>query len=134
VLFLLMAACGSAPAPTPTAAAPEAVSQAQKVGVVDVAALASRREAGEIPLLLDVRTPAEFAAGHIPGAVNVPLGELDTALPAALAGHEGDEIYLVCQSGRRSARAARTLSLQGIRTVNVSGGTAAWIAAGHPVE
>jgi len=80
-------------------------------------------------LLVDVREPDEWAAGHAPGAYHQPLGKLDPAkVPAA------DAIYVVCQSGGRSARAARVLVDAGIDAHNVTGGMSAWNAAGLPVE
>jgi hydroxyacylglutathione hydrolase len=88
--------------------------------------------------LLDVRRPGEYAAGHVPGALNVPL---DTLAPARagtpadpLAPLSADEpVAVVCQSGYRSAIAAGLLAARHPGPiVNVIGGTAAWLAAGYP--
>jgi len=96
------------------------------VPAIDVAA-AHDRPLGV--LLIDVREPNEWAAGHAPGAYHRPLGELDPAkLPAA------DAIYVICQSGGRSARATRLLTDVGIDAHNVTGGMTAWNKAGLPVE
>jgi rhodanese-related sulfurtransferase len=82
-------------------------------------------------VVVDVREPDEFAGGHVPAAVNIPLGdirerfgELDTV----------KAVYVICQSGRRSALACNTLASLGIRVVNVTGGTSAWTAANLPVQ
>ncbi len=77
--------------------------------------------------LLDVREPDEFAAGHAPGAVSIPLGSLQarrTELPA-----EG-VILCICRSGVRSATAADLLVAAGHDAVNVLGGTLAWSREG----
>jgi rhodanese-related sulfurtransferase len=80
--------------------------------------------------LIDVREPWEYARGHIPGAKNVPLGEL-AERSAALKG----PIVFVCASGNRSARAAKRLAEQGRTDVaNLVGGTAAWRQRGLPLE
>jgi rhodanese-related sulfurtransferase len=80
-------------------------------------------------LLLDVREPAEWAAGHAPAAHHQPLGELQPAtLPAA------DVIYVICQAGGRSERAVRTLRDAGLDARNVTGGMTAWAAHRLPVE
>lgn len=89
--------------------------------------------ASPIPfMLLDVRTPEEYAAGHIKGAKLIPL--------QALADHLRDvphdkQVYVYCQSGGRSARAAKFLAQHGYKNIeNVKGGIEAWKAAGYPVE
>jgi len=120
-----------APAAAPVAAAAAAAPSAPAaVRDIDVAAL---KAALERPVLLvDVRTPAEFASGHVPGAKNVPIDELDARLGEL--GAPGDPVYVICQSGGRSARASASLAEKGYPAVNVTGGTGAWRAAGYPVE
>jgi rhodanese-related sulfurtransferase len=83
------------------------------------------------PAVIDVREPDEFASGHVPGAVNVPLG----TVPTWAASQPKDAAYLlICQSGRRSAHASSYLVEQGFtRVTNVEGGTAEWISQGLPV-
>src|SRR5262245_34721115 len=74
---------------------------------------------GQRPLLLDVRTPPEFAAGHVPDAVNIPVDELRSRqgeLP-----HDR-EIAVYCQVGQRGYLATRILRQAGFAAVNVSGG------------
>ena len=68
--------------------------------------VARLRAAGKAADLVDVRTPAEYAALHAPGARLVPLDQLDPAAVVAARGGLADQpIYLVCQSGARAARA-----------------------------
>ncbi len=80
--------------------------------------------------LVDVREPEEYAAGHVPGAVNVPLADV-LAAPERFA---GEECYVICRSGGRSLKAAEAMNAAGGRAVSVSGGTSGWIEAGHEVE
>jgi rhodanese-related sulfurtransferase len=100
---------------------------------VDVAKLKAIMDTQKVALI-DVRTAAEFAEGHAPGAVNIPVGELDTRM-SELEPHKSAAVYLICRSGSRSARAQTQLLAAGFfRPINVVGGTLAWRAAGHPVE
>jgi rhodanese-related sulfurtransferase len=81
--------------------------------------------------LVDVREVHEYRAGHVPGAVNVPLA----LLPVRLHELPGDaELTIICQSGNRSMQACMWLAQQGRRSVNVLGGTGQWIRSGKPVE
>jgi rhodanese-related sulfurtransferase len=76
------------------------------------------------PIVIDVREPYEFAAGHVPGAVNLPIGTLPAA--AATLDHEADTM-VICQSGHRSVTAAKRLMKAGFTNVrSVQGGTSAW--------
>lgn len=81
---------------------------------------------------LDVREPSEFAMGHIPHTENIPLSEIGFHLDRLKS---FDKIYLSCQSGRRSLRAAKTLAYMGItNVVNVTGGFLAWSHSDFPIE
>ena len=93
--------------------------------------------------IVDVREPEEFADGHIPGAVNIPLGRLEIEVdthPAVVA-REGEArslrerpLVLYCLSGGRSARAAAALQRLGFANpVSLAGGILAWTGDGHPV-
>lgn len=87
----------------------------------------------EDALVLDVREPAEFNAGHILNARNIPLGELDKRV-GELARWKEKPIVVSCASGSRSGSALGVLRKHGFtRAVNLSGGFAAWRAAGLPV-
>lgn len=76
--------------------------------------------------LVDVREADEFAAGHVPGAVNLPLSEIAGRYTELAT----DKSYhIICQMGGRSAQACAFLDAQGYHVTNVNGGTAAW--TGH---
>ena len=100
----------------------------------DARALADRLAQDAGLQVLDVRRPREFEGGHVPGARNAPLTELE--------GHavlqqldRSRPVAIVCQTGYRSSVAAHFLRKAGFaRLCNVSGGTAGWIHAGLPVE
>ena len=96
----------------------------------DVEALSMHLTTGG--LLFDVRTPEEFAEGHVPGAKNLPLQELEERM-SEIPRDQG-EVFLICRSGARSARAGETLAAERYQVTNVAGGTLAWIEAGHSVE
>ena len=99
--------------------------------------------AGGAPVI-DVREPAEYAAGHVPGAVNIPRGVLEFEVdghPAvnrlrdpALA-HRDQPVVLYCRSGGRSALAAEALQRLGFaEPLSLAGGFAAWCDQAHAVE
>ena len=97
---------------------------------VAVGEVASRVQSGAVTVV-DVRNPAEWDAGHLPGAMHIPLGEL--------AGRLGEiprdkPILMQCQGGSRSAIAASLLDAEGVADVaNLTGGFGAWERAGEPV-
>ena len=84
--------------------------------------------------ILDVREPYEWAAGHIDGAVHVPMNDL----PATIAQSPGTiphdrRVYVVCAVGARSAQVAAWLLRNGYDAANIDGGMHAWVRAGRPV-
>lgn len=90
------------------------------------------REPKTAPLLLDVRTPEEFAGGHVPGAVNIPIRELEGRVAEV---PQDRPVVVYCEVGGRSALAARQLAARGYRNVReMQGSMEAWRAAGLPVE
>ncbi|MCX2179021.1 rhodanese-like domain-containing protein [Streptomyces sp. SKN60] len=81
--------------------------------------------------VVDVRTPGEYAGGHVPGALNVPLDRIDRAVPALKEAAARGELVIVCQSGNRSRTACDRLAAHGIPVTNLTGGTSGWAARGH---
>ena len=92
---------------------------------------ARQRLAGHRALLVDVREPDEWAAGHVAEARHIPLGEL----PARLGELPRDrDLLLICRSGKRSGAATRLLQREGFPLArNVQGGMSAWERQGYPV-
>jgi rhodanese-related sulfurtransferase len=91
------------------------------------------QESGEDLLFVDVRTPEEYASGHVPGAVNIPKDQL----PSRLAELETarDRLVVYCERGPRAAVAAATLLRAGFTGVrHLAGDMAGWRAAGLPIE
>ena len=80
--------------------------------------------------VIDVRSPSEFASGHIPGAINIPLEEVHSRI--------GDldreaKIVTVCETGRRASMAAEFVSACGLDVQTLEGSTAAWRVSGRPL-
>lgn len=99
---------------------------------VDALRAALDRSDGVPRTVVDVREDHEFAAGHVPGALHVPMsGFVDRV--HEVVGLPG-KVYLICEVGGRSGQVAAWLAQQGHATVNVAGGTSAWRRAGYPVE
>ncbi|RAZ79172.1 rhodanese-like domain-containing protein [Planococcus halotolerans] len=90
--------------------------------------LQQRIESGEQLNIIDVREAEEVAAGMIPGAKHIPLGEIEDR-----AGEldSGQPYYMVCRSGARSGRASDYLNEQGIDATNVEGGMLSWNGETH---
>jgi rhodanese-related sulfurtransferase len=83
--------------------------------------------------VIDVRTPGEYAAGHLPEALNIPLDRLDSAL-SALRRLPGEQLLMVCASGARSENARRVLAGHGVRAMTLTGGTQGWAQRGHELH
>lgn len=109
--------------------------------VLQGAATAGLNPAGAVQLInrekavvIDVCGPGEFAAGHVPGSKNIPLGELEGKLAAAVK-NKNLPLILVCQSGMRSGRAVAIAKKLGYEQAqSLGGGLAAWKTANLPVE
>ena len=87
----------------------------------------------EKAVVIDVSEPGEFAAGHVIGARNIPLGQLDAS--GDLPSNKALPLVVLCASGNRAARAVRALQAKGhAGAVVVVGGLSGWKAAGLPVE
>lgn len=126
---LLAVGCSKGAEPVQTPAAGSAQNKPMvNVTVKDLQALITTDKK---PLIVDVRTPEEYAAGHIEGAKLVPLQTLEKDI----AGIKKDqEIYLICRSGNRSAQAYTILAGMGYKDLkNVTGGMIEWEKAGYKI-
>jgi rhodanese-related sulfurtransferase len=103
---------------------PEAV-EAQ----IDVKTLKDWQAEGRPAQRVDVRSATEFAAAHVPGAINIPLEQIERRT-ADLAANE--PVVLICQSGTRARMARALLAESGKKLVVLDGGTEAWLKAGYP--
>lgn len=130
------AAPAAAAAPAPAAAAVDTAAILASMPKVTAEALLVRLAKPDPSLLLlDVRSPEEYAAGHVPGARNLPqdqlaarLGELQVAKDA------GQDVVLYCRSGRRAALALQTLRGAGFSKIaHLEGDFQGWEAAGRDV-
>ena len=83
-------------------------------------------------VILDVRTAAEFAEGHLQGAILIDQGQSDFVEKAKATLPIDKKIAIYCRSGRRSANAAGKLGDIGYKCVNLKGGIIAWKEAGKP--
>jgi rhodanese-related sulfurtransferase len=81
-------------------------------------------------VLLDVRDDEEWAAGHAPDAVHIPMTTLADRLDEV---PDGDPLYVICRTGSRSARVASYLNVNGWDAVNVDGGMMLWERLGRPL-
>lgn len=81
--------------------------------------------------VVDVREPLEYREGHIPAAVNIPMGQLPSRMTEL---DPRRPVYVVCASGNRSSAMTEFLTAAGFDAVNVAAGTSAWIRSGRPVE
>jgi rhodanese-related sulfurtransferase len=81
-------------------------------------------------MLVDVRSASEFSAGHIPGAVNIPMDQIEARIADL---RPNVPLVLICQAGKRARITAELLALCGREIAVLEGGTSAWMQAGLPV-
>ena len=110
------------------------MAEAAGPGSIEPKALGDRIAwADQALVVLDVRTPAEFAEGHVPGAINIPNGEL-AARVAELADAKGRDIVVYCRSGVRAAQALDVLDKAGFtRLFHLQGDYNRWTEEQRPV-
>ena len=96
-------------------------------------ALLERQQKGdESTYVLDVRSPEEYASGHVPGAVNIPYDQIASRMAEV---PKDKDVVLYCKSGRRAGIAAEVLAGQGYtRLQHLEGDIVAWVDKGRPVE
>lgn len=95
---------------------------------IAVEELAAVRKSG---VLVDVREPEEYVAGHVPGAVPIPMNQLATRMGEI---DKTSRVFVICASGNRSSAMTDLLRGAGFDAVSVAGGTGAWTRSGGPLE
>jgi phage shock protein E len=123
VIFMVVPACSQEPAPRPAEQGKAAA------GLPDRDPALAHKLVSEGGVLLDVRTPDEFAGRHIDGAVNIPVGELSGRLgeiEKLTGGDKQKPIVVYCQTGGRASRAKGVLTSAGYTQVTNLGGVDDW--------
>lgn len=106
------------------------ITPTQEYGDVTVADARALIEDKPEMVILDVRTPSEFDDGHIEGALNIPVDDLEGRLDEL---SEDEELLVYCRTGNRSTRAVGVLEDAGFTKIfHMDGGITAWMAAGYP--
>ncbi|BAZ97789.1 sulfurtransferase [Dehalococcoides mccartyi] len=134
VLALLLTFCGVFTGCDTGSAVDDAnLPAVQNISVAEAKALIDRNAVSVDFIILDVRTPSEYAQGHIPGALNL---DYYASFEASLSAFDKTKTYLVyCRTGNRSASAARLMLDNGFAAIyNMQGGINAWISGGLPLE
>ena len=128
---LSIGACSSAQ-PAATAAQPAAVAMAEPKVNTKIAPADYQAQFGAAEhVLIDVRTPEEFASGHIADAVNIPVDQLASRLSEV---PQDKPVVLYCRSGNRSGQAAQILDRAGYTQIYDLGGIVTWAQQGFPVQ
>ncbi len=95
---------------------------------IDIEEFAAVRGSG---LLVDVREPDEYVAGHVPGAMLIPMGQLANRMREL---DKSSPVFVICASGNRSSAMTDLLRAAGFDAASVAGGTGAWARLGRPLE
>lgn len=94
-------------------------------------------DVAEVPsdgMVLDVRENDEWAAGHVAGAVHIPMSDFVGRFGELTeAAEDGRRVHVMCRVGGRSAQVTQYLVQQGVDAVNIEGGMLAWDGAGRPM-
>ncbi|MBF0172306.1 MAG: rhodanese-like domain-containing protein [Magnetococcales bacterium] len=106
-----------------------------RIGSMSVHELSQRLAASPSPLLIDVRTPAEYAGGHVREARSYPLGSLGSKVEEVKKAARDKDVVVICRTGNRSLMGSVTLKRHGMQKVyNVPGGMMHWEGQGYPVK
>ena len=104
------------------------------VGVITSQQLADRIQAGSAPFILDVRTAEEFAEGHVPGAVNIPVSDLANRAGEIMP-YQQEEIVVYCAVGPRAYFVGMLMEKNGFTGVfDLKGHMHEWVSRGHPIQ
>ena len=111
--------------PTRTLSAPQAITSAE---------LVERLDGEDVPVILDVRSPEEYAEGHIPGAINIPHTDV-AAQMSTIQTYKDKPVVVYCRSGYRAGKAADILIEADFSDVrHLEGDIMGWRDAGHELE
>ncbi len=100
--------------------------------IIEPADLQARLESDTAPTVIDVRSAEEYAAGHIPGALNIPFDQVAARISTVAAPHG---VALYCMVGPRARKGEAALLASGYEQVlHLEGGLQAWMASGLPIE
>jgi len=114
------------------AALPVVAAETQRISPAQLVDRIGKQDAGLV--IVDVRTPEEFANGHVPGAVNIPYTHMPARL-AELASASDKDIVLYCESGVRTERAIARMKANGFtRLLHLDGDMAKWREAKRTLE
>lgn len=103
-------------------------------GILEAAELKNALEKEKDFVVVDVRTPEEYEAGHLEGSLLVPLDTIDRNAGNVLT-DKNKKLFVYCRTGRRSAEAVGKLRSMGYTNVyDISGGITAWQASGYPIS
>lgn len=108
------------------------VRKVRETAPLDARELKRMLDDGEPVVVVDVRDAGDFAAGHVPGALSVPLAEIEKRLSDITA--DGKKIAFICKTDRKSSKAAETALKVGVRSGVVKGGMELWTKLNFPVE
>jgi phage shock protein E len=135
LLALACPAFADGPATPAAAASPAQAAQTAATTPISAAALEARLAAAPADMtVLDVRTAEEFAAGHVPGARNIPVAELEARI-AELAAARDRDLVVYCRTGRRAATALEILKANGFqRLLHLEGDMQGWSGSARRVE
>lgn len=126
--LILFTGCQSASTKNTDSAVPTVAAEIKEVSPAEAQKAVSRAYSQ----FIDVRTTEEYAGGHAARAENIPLDTLTASFDKL---EKNEPVYIICQTGNRSKKAAGILKEAGFNNVlNVTGGTVAWQAAGLPME
>ena len=95
---------------------------------IDIEEFHSSRDGG---VVVDVRERSEYAAGHVPGALLMPMSQLSNRMSEL---DKAAPVFVICATGGRSSAMTDFLRASGFDAASVAGGTNAWIQSGRPVE
>jgi rhodanese-related sulfurtransferase len=131
ILVLAITACGGQPNASASTVKVDASEPLNLPVDIDVSAVEQLRSRDDV-VLIDVRKDFEYIAGHIPGAVLIPLGQIPDRLDEI---PQDKTVVAVCRSGNRSSQATNFLRQQGFDNIhNMQGGMIAWSQAGYEIE